>query len=498
MGTPIGFFPGATPDAYRAMGDEASAQRLEAALAGPTSAYVPGTGAAAGGASALSGGVQLVPDAPGYDFATALPILQEEIAPYDPAVRDWLKSINKYNETAQTAVERVLREDALREAARQAVVSGQISQGEAQNIVTGITPPPPNIQAKADSIANSAISSGISAGLNDMSTITGTTNTNFPVYQDLLDRNVTGFPSGTGGSTTPRSSYVQGMTAPLAPGEGESMIDPTISPYLGEALARSRYLFLTGPGPELYPEQMYVSPSQQTLQALQQAETLATSPQAQALGQQGLQAYGTALGGLESMAAGDYLQSPEYQRYLESVTRPVTEQVTQQILPSIASQYSTAGRYGSGAMAQATGKATELGTRALGDVTAQVANQQQGRMLEAQTALPTFLGQLPSVMQGALAPSTALAGVGAQREAIAAQPLQEKIQRFEYAQNLPFNMLQGYLGSIYGSPLGTAGAAPQAQSNTTLQNLGALVGIGAGIGQISQTPFGSFLGGVFK
>jgi hypothetical protein len=240
---------------------------------------------------------------------------------------------------------------------------------------------------------------------------------------------------------------------------GETEIDPAIAPYLQEALGVARNLFLTGEGPQLYPGQMYVSPSEQTLQALQQAEALVTSPQAQQLSQQGLEAYGGALGGLQSMARGDYLQSPEYQRYLESVTRPVTEQITQQILPSIASQYSAAGRYGSGAMQQATSKATELGTRALGDVTAQVAQQQQGRMLEAQTSLPNFLGQMPSVLQGALAPSTALAGIGGQREAIAAQPLQEAIQRFEYGQQLPYSQLAF---QNIGGALKIAGAIPSA------------------------------------
>jgi len=278
-----------------------------------------------------------------------------------------------------------------------------------------------------------------------------------------------------------RAASTQGLTPAGLPTTGESRIDPAIAPYLTEALGVARNLFLQGPGPQMYPGQMYVSPSAQTLQALQQAETLATSPQAQALGQQGLQAYGTALGGLQSMAAGDYLQSPEYQRYLESVTRPVTEQITQQILPSIASQYSAAGRYGSGAMTEATGRATELGTRALGDVTSQVAQQQQGRMLEAQQAIPTFLGQLPSVMQGALAPSTALAGVGAQREAIAGQPLQEAIRRFEYGQQLPYSQLSGYLSSIYGSPLGNLAQPQQQQGNTALQNIGGVLSTAAAI-----------------
>ena len=278
-----------------------------------------------------------------------------------------------------------------------------------------------------------------------------------------------------------RAASTHGLTPAGLPTTGESRIDPAIAPYLTEALGVARNLFLQGPGPQMYPGQMYVSPSAQTLQALQQAETLATSPQAQGLGQQGLQAYGTALGGLQSMAAGDYLQSPEYQRYLESVTRPVTEQITQQILPSIASQYSAAGRYGSGAMTEATGRATELGTRALGDVTSQVAQQQQGRMLEAQQAIPTFLGQLPSVMQGALAPSTALAGVGAQREAIAGQPLQEAIRRFEYGQQLPYSQLSGYLSSIYGSPLGNLAQPQQQQGNTALQNIGGVLSTAAAI-----------------
>jgi len=270
-------------------------------------------------------------------------------------------------------------------------------------------------------------------------------------------------------------------------------IDPAIAPYLTEALGVARNLFLQGQGPQLYPGQMYVSPSAQTMQALQQAEMLAMSPEAQALGQQGLQAYGTALGGLQSMAAGDYLQSPEYQRYLESVTRPVTEQVTQQILPSIASQYSAAGRYGSGAMQQATGKATELGTRALGDVAAQVAQQQQGRMLEAQTSLPSFLGALPSVVGGALAPSAALAQVGAQREAIAGQPLQEAIQRFEYGQQLPYSQLSGYLSSIYGSPLGNLAQQQQAQTNQLGQVLGGGI-LGSQLGSLFG-GFGGYTGG---
>jgi hypothetical protein len=297
-----------------------------------------------------------------------------------------------------------------------------------------------------------------------------------------------------------RAASTQGLTPDGLPTTGESQIDPLIAPYLQEALGVSRNLFLTGQGPQMFPGQMYVSPSAQTEQALTQAERIATSPEAQALSTQGLQAYQGALGGLSSIASGDYMQSPEYQRYLESVTRPVTEQVTQQILPSIASQYSAAGRYGSGAMQQATGRATELGARALGDVTAQVAQRQQGRMLEAQTALPSFLGSMPQVLGGALAPSQALASVGAQREAISGQPLQEAIRRFEYGQQLPYSQLSGYLSSIYGSPLGRLTGQPEMQGSSTLQNIGGLFNTVAAVpGAVKGVQAGyDFLSGLLK
>lgn len=464
MATPIGFFPGATPEAYRQMGNEAAAQRLEAALSQPPSAYVPG-GEYRGG-SHLVNGVQIVPGAPGYNATAALPIIQQEIAPYDRSVANFLQSTGQYNETAQAAVERVAREDALREATRQAVVSGQISQAQAQNIVTGVTPPPANIQTNANTIAQNRIS--FAAGLNDMSTIPGV---NPPVSQDLPNRTTGGV---TGGVTTPRSSYVQGMTSPLPPGAGESSIDPTIGPYLSEALARSRYLFLTGEGPELYPGQMYVSPSTATLDAIMAAENLGRSTTVSGLGQDVFGAYAGGLGTLANLASPDYMKSQEYEDYVSGVTRPVTEAITQDILPAIASQYSAAGRYGSGAMQQATGMATERGARAVGDITSRVAQQERQNQFGALTALPGFLSNLSGVTAGALAPSGILAGVGAQREAISGQPLQEAIRRFEYGQQLPYSQLSGYLSSIYGSPLGRLTGQPEMQGSNTLQNIGSL------------------------
>ena len=68
-----------------------------------------------------------------------------------------------------------------------------------------------------------------------------------------------------------------------------SSIDPALRPFLTEGLQRARSLFLTGEQPKFFEGQTYVSPSAQTLQALQQQEQLAT--QASPVLQQAQQVY---------------------------------------------------------------------------------------------------------------------------------------------------------------------------------------------------------------
>ena len=58
----------------------------------------------------------------------------------------------------------------------------------------------------------------------------------------------------------------------------ESRIDPELRPYLSRGLQQAESLFF-GPGPEFFTGQTYVSPSEQTLTALQQQEALATGEQ---------------------------------------------------------------------------------------------------------------------------------------------------------------------------------------------------------------------------
>ena len=277
-------------------------------------------------------------------------------------------------------------------------------------------------------------------------------------------------------------------------GGGESKIDPSLRPYLEMGLRRAEQLFFGQPQPSLFPGQMYVSPSAQTEQALAQQEALATG--AQPTLQAAQQAYQASLGQIGQTAAGGFLQGNPYQQaMLQAATRPLTQQFGEQVLPGVASLYSRAGRYGSGSMERALGSATEAYGRALGDVSANIVGQDYAReralQQQAQMGQAALAQAAPSFFQMGFLPSQALAQVGAQREAIAAQPLQEQIQRYQFSQQLPYSQLQSYLSSVYGTPMASSVYPSQPNYQNTTMNTVA----GAGLGYLGGQALGSYLGG---
>ena len=281
----------------------------------------------------------------------------------------------------------------------------------------------------------------------------------------------------------------------------DSKIDPALRPYLEKGLQRANQLFF-GAQPSLFPGQMYVSPSEQTLQALSQQEKLATGAQPTLEAAQ--QAYQASLGQIGQTAAGGFLQgSPYRDAMVQAATRPITQQFGEQVLPGVASLYSKAGRYGSGAMERAIGGATEAYGRALGDVSSNIVGQdyarERGLQQQAQMGQAALAQAAPSFFQMGFLPSQALAQVGAAREGIAAQPLQEQIQRYQYEQQLPYQQLQGFLSSVYGTPMGSSqfGQVPQAQTNRAAQNLGYASTIGGLIPESSRKQIIDYIGSFF-
>jgi len=280
---------------------------------------------------------------------------------------------------------------------------------------------------------------------------------------------------------------------PAVATSSQSTIDPTLVPYLqlGLRAAEQQYLQTT---PQFFQGQTYVSPSQQTLAALQQQEALATQPQPTLA--QAQQSYLAGLSGLQQTAQGGYQGSPYLQQQIQAATRPIQQQFEQTTLPGVASMFSRAGRYGSGAMERAVGTATEATGRALGDVASNIAMQdyaaQQQRQQQAQGALLQGATLAPQIYGQQFLPSQQLGQIGAAREAIAAQPLQEEMQRFYFQQQAPIQQLTGYLSSVYGTPMASSqAAAPEMQTNRFGQALG-----GAATGYALGGTTGAVLGGL--
>ena len=276
------------------------------------------------------------------------------------------------------------------------------------------------------------------------------------------------------------------LRTPVSLGD-TSRIDPLLVPYLATGLQAAEQQFLRTT-PQFFEGQTYVSPSAQTLQALQQQEALATAPQPTLSAAQ--QSYLSGLSGLQQTAQGGYTGSPYLQQQIEAATRPIQQQFEQTTLPGVASLYSRAGRYGSGAMERAVGQATEATGRALGDVASNIAFQdyaaQQQRQQAAQMALPQMATLAPQIYAQQFLPSQQLGQVGAAREAIAAQPLQEEMNRFYFQQQAPTQQLQSYLSSVYGTPLGGSNVPQQqVQTNQIGQALG-----GASLGYLAGQNFG--------
>jgi hypothetical protein len=116
-----------------------------------------------------------------------------------------------------------------------------------------------------------------------------------------------------------------------------------------------------------------------------------------------------------------------------------------------------------------------------------------GAAQEAQLARGLTGAQLaPQIFAQQFLPSQQLGQIGAAREQIAGLPLQEEMARFNFAQQVPYQQLQGFLGSVYGTPMSTSNI-PQAQTNRVGQALGgAVLGgqVGSLFGRTEANPFG--------
>ena len=304
----------------------------------------------------------------------------------------------------------------------------------------------------------------------------------FPFVPPVFSPGIT---PGVGGSFTAPATTAPVPFTPATPfdpttldtsaASGNSRIDTALSPYLNLGLERAAELFF-GPGPSLYPGQTYATPDQALLDSLAARESLARGTPTAI--NAGMSAYENALAGTRRTASGEFLGSNPYlDSVIASATRPITEGFMEQALPGISSQYSAAGRYGSGAMARATGQATEKAGRAIGDIASNIAYSDYARergLMESAVGREATLGAMaPSFYEASFLPSMKLAEVGTGRMALDEPAIADAIRRYEYEQKLPYNQLQGFLSAVYGTPMGSSNLpSTDVSTNKTAEALG--------------------------
>jgi len=217
-------------------------------------------------------------------------------------------------------------------------------------------------------------------------------------------------------------------------------IDPSIKPYVTYGLEEGKRLY-ESQTPSFFPGQTYVSPSEQTQQALQMAQerAMAGSPLTGA-------AQAETLATIQGRGVNPFLAGA-----LEQTNRLAGEDYLRNI-QKLQSGASSMGRYGSAAQGQQTGQAQDIFARALAEQGGQLAynsaEAERARQMAAVGAAPQMAAQDYADIQRLLS-------VGGAREAQSAAELQDAMNRFNFQQNLPQAKLSQFANLFSSVPQGS-------------------------------------------
>jgi hypothetical protein len=217
-------------------------------------------------------------------------------------------------------------------------------------------------------------------------------------------------------------------------------IDPAIKPYVTYGLEEGKRLYESGT-PTFFPGQTYVSPSEQTQQALKMAQerAMAGSPLTGA-------AQAETLATIQGRGVNPFLAGA-----LEQTNRLSGEDYLRNI-QKLQSGASSMGRYGSAAQGQLTGQAQDVYARALAEQGGQLAYQSAEAERARQMAA---VGAAPQMAQADYADIQRLLSVGGAREAQSAAELQDAMNRFNFQQNLPQMKLSQFANLFSSVPQGS-------------------------------------------
>ena len=190
-----------------------------------------------------------------------------------------------------------------------------------------------------------------------------------------------------------------------------------------------------------------------------------------------------AQGHLQDTINGTFLSggNPYFQQMVDRAAQPIVRNFQNAVAPGIDSQFSRAGRLGSGAYAQARNTAEETLAREIGSLSGALAHQTYS---DERTAQQRAVAMAPQFAQQDYADAQALAGVGAARESLAER---EAMQDYEHLARF-----LGIAGGSYGQASTSTQTAP-VYSNPAASFLGGALG-GGGLGYRIGGDWGAGIG----
>tara|TARA_R110002012_G_scaffold56741_1_gene145770 strand:- start:1443 stop:2258 length:816 start_codon:yes stop_codon:yes gene_type:complete len=243
-----------------------------------------------------------------------------------------------------------------------------------------------------------------------------------------------------------------------------------VKPYVTEAFDQAQNLFQSSV-PNYFPSQTYTGFAPETDVALQLASNRAVNNPLLASSQNEI----------NSILQGDYL-SPTTNPYSQALF----DQMSGDITSGVQSQFSKAGRLGSGANQEVL--ASELG---------KLANQVYGGQYDKERAnMVNATALAPQLAQADYTDIQALAGVGQTKEDLEMAKIQDAMARFDFEQQKPYTKLREYLGSI-GANVPTTTSQTQPVFRNTAGGIlgGALSGMDIASGIKGFNPMYGAIGG---
>lgn len=235
-------------------------------------------------------------------------------------------------------------------------------------------------------------------------------------------------------------------------------------PYLTYGFQQARNLYNTG-GPQYYPQNTVAPLSSQTTQGIQQYTQTAN---------QGTPVADSAQNQVNATLQGDYLNSNPYlDAMYNNAASAVTRNYQEAVAPSIASNFGLSGRSGSNmAFANAMDSSRDTLSRNLSGMASNIYGgayeNERGRQMQAASLAPQTAGLN-------YFDANQLLQAGQLQDAFNQNRLNDKVNRFNFNQNRPWDNLSRYTNMINGT-YGQVNTQP-IYGNSTMQNIGAGLGL---------------------